>query len=47
MYNYGIKRKLRKKSDDETMVDFNNKDLNDWMINTNIRVVEMTAGGCG
>ena len=28
-YNYGIKRKTSKKSDDETMVDFNNKVLND------------------
>ena len=31
-YNYGIKRKTFKKSDDETMVDFNNKVLNDYSI---------------
>ena len=31
-YNYGIKRKTSKKSDDETMVDSNNKVLNDYSI---------------
>ena len=31
-HDYGVNRKLQKKSDDETMVDFNNKVLNDYLI---------------
>ena len=46
-----VKQKKLKKSYEEvmktTVVNFNNTVLNDYFINTSIRVVEMTAGGWG
>ena len=42
-YDYGIKEKRSKKKVSTTMVDFNNKFLNDSLMYTSIRIVEMTS----
>ena len=42
-YNYGIKIKIREKVT-TTMVDFNNKVLNNYLIDTSIWIIKMTAG---
>ena len=43
IYDYGIKEKRQKKVT-TTMVDFNNKFPNDSLIDTGIRVDEITGG---
>ena len=46
-----VKQKIKKKTVNEevqmTMVNFKRKVLNDQLMDTSKRVVEMTAGGCG
>ena len=45
--NYGKTKNLNKKKVTTTMVDFKRKVLNNYLMNTSIRVVEMTGGRCG